>query len=572
LSGRERAPWISSEDQPLNSKWDGQCLALIGRGLAMEGNRTDILIIGSGIAGLTAALDAAKTHKVVVVTKAALIESNTVRAQGGIAAVVGADDDFDSHVADTLGAGAGLCNVDIVKTCVENGPEMIRWLMELGVAFSREAQEGGAPLDLGREGGHSRRRIVHSMDRTGLRVEESLAAAVSAHPDITILENTLAVELITLNRLGAAAQEDRCLGCYLLDTASGSITTLAADATILATGGAGKVYLYTSNPDVATGDGVAMAWRAGAAISNMEFFQFHPTCLYHPGAKNFLISEAVRGEGGQLKDRSGRRFMQDYTPKGELDSRDVVARAIDSELKRSGDDCVFLDISHKPEGFVERRFPQIVETCRTFGIDPVQEPIPVVPAAHYQCGGVRTDEWGWTGIPGLYAVGEVACTGMHGANRLASNSLLEALVMGRRSAADAIKWLRRGELPAVPLPEWHTGFARHPDESVVISQNWDEIRRVMWNYVGVVRSDNRLARARKRIAMVREEIQADYWRFILTPDLVELRNLADVAHLIVEMASMRKESRGLHYNMDYPAVDNEHWQRESILKQAAKRR
>lgn len=540
--------------------------------------KADILVIGSGIGGLTAALEAAKTHRVMILSKSAMAETNTARAQGGIAAVMAEDDRFEWHVEDTLKAGVGICNPDVVKCCVENAPEAIRWLSELGVAFETRSGEdvgevaGGGTFDLGREGGHSKRRIVHAMDRTGQVVEDVLCQAVRAHPNIEVRENSLAVDLITLGKLGEGALEDRCLGCYVLNKDTGKIYTIGAGATILATGGAGKVYLYTSNPDVATGDGVAMAWRAGAAISNMEFFQFHPTCLYHPGAKNFLITEAVRGEGGVLLDRKGRRFMPDYSSMAELAPRDIVARAIDAELKKSGDDYVLLDISHKPAGFVEHRFPQIVEKCRSLGLDPVKEPLPVVPAAHYQCGGVRTDTCGWTGIPGLYAVGEVACTGLHGANRLASNSLLEALVVAKRSAVDAIKWLKREDIGETPLPAWHIGMARNPDEAVVISQNWDEIRRVMWNYVGMVRSDNRLARARKRLALVREEIQSDYWSFILTPDLVELRNLADVAYLILEMASMRKESRGLHYNLDYPDLDDINWKRDTILRKPVKRR
>lgn len=540
-------------------------------------DKVDVLVIGSGVAGLTAALEAAKSHRVLVLSKSEAMETNTVRAQGGIAAVVGEDDSFDSHVEDTLRAGGGICDERFVRCCVEAGPLVIRWLSELGAGFETRAsgdvgEVAGGGFDLGREGGHSRRRVVHAMDRTGQRVEEVLLDAARRHPNIQIRENELAVDLITLGRLGDTGAEDRCLGCYVLNRRTGGIYTLGAGATILATGGAGKVYLYTSNPDVATGDGVAMAWRAGAAISNMEFFQFHPTCLYHHGAKNFLITEAVRGEGGMLITRGGRRFMGDYSPMGELAPRDVVARAIDAELKKTGDDFVLLDISHKPAGYVEHRFPQIVATCRSLGLDPANEPLPVVPAAHYQCGGVRTDEWGWAGIPGLYAVGEVACTGMHGANRLASNSLLEALVMGKRAAADALKWLKREEFGETPLPAWHIGLARSPDEAVVISQNWDEIRRVMWNYVGLVRSDNRLDRARKRLAMVREEIQADYWSFILTPDLVELRNIADVAHLILEMAAMRKESRGLHFNLDYPNCDDTNWRRDTLVRRPLKRR
>jgi len=404
------------------------------------------------------------------------------------------------------------------------------------------------------------------LDSTGLAVERILLEVARRHPNIAIREHCLAVDLITLGKFLATEGGGRCIGCYLMDRGTGLISTVGASATILATGGSGKVYLYTSNPDIATGDGVAMAWRAGAPIENMEFFQFHPTCLFHPQAKNFLITEAVRGEGGVLLTRSGERFMPGYHELAELAPRDVVARAIDGELKKSGDDFVLLDISHKSASFIEKRFPGILAACGGFGIDVTREPIPVVPAAHYQCGGVKVDMNGWTGIEGLYAAGEVASTGMHGANRLASNSLLEALVLGARAGGTVLKWLR--DVPSGPqsLPEWHTGFARHPDEAVVISQNWDELRRFMWNYVGLVRSDERLTRARKRLSAVRQEVLSDYWSFILTPDLVELRNLSDVAHLILEMAIMRKESRGLHYNLDYPELDDLHWKRPSSLR------
>jgi L-aspartate oxidase len=441
----------------------------------------------------------------------------------------------------------------------------------VGVPFDRSPAGAARRLDLGREGGHARRRIVHAKDLTGRRVEDALLAAVAACPSITLRPHALAVDLITLGRPEEGAA-DRCVGCYVMDRGTGSIGTVRARATILATGGSGKVYLYTSNPDTATGDGVAMAWRAGARIANMEFFQFHPTCLFHPMAKNFLVSEAVRGEGGLLLTKRGDRFMPRYHPQAELAPRDTVARSVDMELKKTGDDCVYLDITGKPEHFVETRFPQIFGRCMALGLDIRKEPIPVVPAAHYQCGGVQVDEHGWTGMPGLYAVGEVACSGMHGANRLASNSLLEAAVFGKRAAADALKWLSRSAAEPDSLPAWNTGYARHPDEAVVISQNWDEIRRFMWNYVGLVRSDNRLERARKRLTAVREEILADYWRFILTPDLVELRNLADVAYLILEMAVQRRESRGLHFNLDYPDRDDRLWQRDTVMQRPARRR
>lgn len=528
--------------------------------------RFDMLVLGSGIAGLTVALEAAGHARVLVLTKATPEETNTSRAQGGIAAVFAADDSYESHLADTLAAGAGLCNPDIVREVVQQGPSHVLWLQERGMHFEMVGSDNG--FDLGREGGHSQRRIVHSKDSTGRSMETALLAAARRHPNIVVRDHWLAVELITLGRLEGIQQPVRCIGCYVMNMQTRAISTVGASVTVLATGGSGKVYLYTSNPDVATGDGVAMAWRAGATIENMEFFQFHPTCLYHPLAKNFLITEAVRGEGGRLLTVAGHHFMPEYCEAAELAPRDVVARSIDSELKKSGDDHVLLDISHRPTDFVLGRFPGIHEQCLEFGIDITREPIPVVPAAHYQCGGVKVDANGWTGIEGLYAAGEVASTGMHGANRLASNSLLEALVMGRRTGLTALKWLR--DVPPGPsvLPAWHTGFARHPDESVVISQNWDEIRRFMWNYVGLVRSDNRLTRARRRLSMVREEVLSDYWRFILTPDLVELRNLSDVAYLIMEMAAMRKESRGLHYSLDFPERDDAHWQHSTVLRRA----
>lgn len=526
----------------------------------------DVLILGSGIAGLTAALAAADQARCLVLSKASSEETNTARAQGGIASVFAQDDSFELHVDDTLAAGGGLCDEEAVRRCVQEGPEHVEWLAALGVGFAPAGSGSAESFDLGREGGHSRRRVVHANDTTGLAVEEALLDRARAHPNITLRERAMGVDLVTLRQVSGGNRSDRCVGAYVMDIDSGTIHAVGASATILATGGAGKVYLYTSNPDVATGDGLAMAWRVGAEVENMEFFQFHPTCLYHPQAKNFLISEAVRGEGGRLLTSAGYRFMPDYHASAELAPRDVVARAIDAELKKSGDDHVLLDITHLPSKFVRNRFPGIFAFCRKLGIDILTEPIPVVPAAHYQCGGIRVDENGWTGISGLYAAGEVACTGMHGANRLASNSLLEALVYGRRAGQTALKWLRDVEEGPKTLPAWNTGLARHPDEAVVISQNWDEIRRFMWNYVGLMRSDNRLARARRRLAAVRGEILSDYWGFILTPDLLELRNLSDVAYLILEMASIRKESRGLHYNLDHPETDDRNWRRSTILR------
>jgi len=525
----------------------------------------DVLVIGTGVAGLTAALEASSEARVLVLSKGLSSDTNTMKAQGGVASVFASDDSFDLHVRDTLAAGGSLGDRAVVELCVAEGPARIRWLSSLGVDFDRHG-DGAATYDLGREGGHSRRRVVHARDTTGLEMERVLLAAAAANPRIEVRENAMAVDLVDLARLEGRRSPGRCIGCYVMDRGSGTIHTVGASATILATGGSGKVYLYTSNPDVATGDGVAMAWRAGVPIENMEFFQFHPTCLYHPLAKNFLVSEAVRGEGGRLVTQEGREFMSHYHEAAELAPRDVVARAIDEELKKSGDDCVFLDVTHLAADFVRRRFPGIHDFCSRLGLEITREPIPVVPAAHYQCGGVKVDANGWTGLPGLYAAGEVACTGMHGANRLASNSLLEALVFGARAARTALRWLTKVPPGPTVLPAWHTGFARHPDESVVVSQNWDEIRRFMWNYVGLVRSDNRLARARKRLSIIREEVLSDYWSFILTPDLVELRNLSDVAELILDMAQMRKESRGLHYNLDHPDRDDRNWIRTTVLR------
>ncbi len=528
---------------------------------------TELLIIGSGIAGLTVALEAADHVDVLILAKADPWDSATNRAQGGVAAAVGPDDSPDRHIEDTLDAGADLCHLDAVEICVREGPGAIRWVEKQGVNFCRG--EDGTP-NLGREGGHRRRRILHVKDMTGHELVRALLERVRAHPRITIRPGWMAVDLITRIRLGIDTDEDRCLGAYVMDMETGSIVPIRAGVTVLATGGAGKVYLYTTNSDVATGDGVAMAWRAGAAIANMEFYQFHPTCLHHGASPPFLISEAVRGEGGRLVLQNGERFMQRYHEMKELAPRDVVARAIDAELKRTGDPCVYLDVTHLDGAFLEDRFPTIFSHCRDLGLDIRRDPIPVVPAAHYQCGGVRTDLNGWTGLNGLYAVGETASTGVHGANRLASNSLLEGLVFGRRAAHDSLKHMRAHPLPDHDLPRWNTGFATDPEEAVVISQNWHEIRRFMWNYLGVVRSDMRIQRALRRLMTVREEIRADYWAFILTPALVELRNLADIAYLVLEMASMRKESRGLHYNVDYPERDDEHWRHDTVLRRKPK--
>ena len=501
------------------------------------------------------------------------LDGNTRYAQGGIAVVVDDKDSFAAHIDDTMVAGDGLNDRDIVRICVEEGPARLQELVQRGVQFSRNPDDG--QLDLTREGGHSARRVVHAKDTTGLSIAEGLVAAASAHKNITFFEHHHAIDLITRRRIGARARggNDRCLGAYVLDEATRKIEVFRAKVVMLATGGAGKVYRYTSNPDVATGDGIAMAWRAGCAVANMEFFQFHPTCLFHPQAKNFLVTEACRGEGGILRRIDGHAFMADYDERKDLAPRDIVARAIDSELKRTGDPHVTLDMTHLKPHFIKEHFPGVSGALHGFGIDMTTQPIPVVPAAHYCCGGVVVDEHGRTNLPGLLAAGEVTHTGLHGANRLASNSLLEAVVFGHRAALVAPAMMvddTSNDVVAAGgsengVPEWNTGIAKDPDENVLVAHAWDEIRSLMWNYVGIVRSNKRLERARSRLALLEKEIREDYWNFVLTRDLIELRNLALVANLVVECALQRQESRGLHYTMDYPKRDDEHWLRDSVV-------
>jgi len=528
----------------------------------------DFVVIGSGIAGLSLALKAAEHGSVAVVTKRKGADTNTAWAQGGIACVTSDEDSFELHVRDTLEAGAGLCDENVVRTIVTEGPARIQELVDLGVQFDEREVSGHREFDLGREGGHSKRRVLHVQDVTGKEIENALLGelnrcALSGHVDL--LENHVAVDLITAAKLGFAT-EDRCLGVYVLDEKTGEVKTIRSDRIVLATGGCGKVYLYTTNPDIATGDGVAMAWRAGATIANMEFIQFHPTCLFHLKAKSFLISETVRGEGGILRNNRGEDFMKRYDSRGSLAPRDIVARAIDAEIKRSGAQCVFLDIMHKPVEFLRERFPNIYETCMRFGIDISKQPIPVVPAAHYQCGGIKTDVNGITSLPGLYAIGEVGCTGLHGANRLASNSLLEGLVVAHRSC----ETMTREQSPVqrqqkIALPEWQSGDVQDVDELVVIYHNWDEIRRLMWDYVGIVRTDKRLQRASARLRNLQREIREFYWNFKVSVDLLELRNLATVAALIVDSALSRKESRGLHFTLVYPQTDDRQFKRDTLL-------
>ncbi len=514
----------------------------------------DVLIIGSGAAGLSLALKLADHANVAVLSKEELSEGATLYAQGGVSAVLDEHDSIDSHVEDTLQAGAGLCDPDVVRFVVERAYKSVDWLVELGVDFTRANKEAGSntPFHLHKEGGHSHRRIIHAADATGREIETTLEKRVRAHPNIDLFEHHIAVDLITSKKLGKPS--DRCLGAYVLDVIENKVDVFIARNVILATGGAGKAYLYTSNPDGCTGDGIAMAWRAGCRIANMEFIQFHPTCLYHPMAKSFLISEALRGEGAKLILANGERFMYRYDSRGELAPRDIVARAIDYEMKRLGHDCVYLNISNKSKEFIEQHFPTINKRCLELGIDMSAEPIPVVPAAHYTCGGVMIDKNGQTDIPGLYAIGEVSCSGLHGANRMASNSLLECIVFAHAAFIDIRQSLSATKMPE-RLPEWDESRVTDSDEEVVVSHNWDEIRRFMWDYVGIVRTTKRLQRAQHRISLLKAEVTDYYGNFRISKDLVELRNLLVVAELIVESALKRKESRGLHYTVDFPVAD-----------------
>jgi len=513
----------------------------------------DVLIVGSGAAGLSLALQLAGHARVAVLSKGPLREGATLYAQGGVSAVLDATDSLELHIADTMRAGAGLCAQEVVRHFVQQGRSSITWLMEQGVPFTtRTSPDGQQSLHLTLEGGHSHRRVAHAADATGRAIEQSLEARIRAHPEVALFEHHTAVDLITASKLGLSDQ--RCLGAYVYDQLQHKVLTFAARAVVLATGGAGKAYLYTSNPDVATGDGIAMAWRAGVPVANMEFMQFHPTCLYHPKAKSFLISEALRGEGGRLLLPDGTPFMQRFDPRAELAPRDIVARAIDHEMKRLGLDYVLLDITHRTAEFIHEHFPTIHARCLALGIDMTREPIPVVPAAHYTCGGVVTDVAGRTTLPGLYAIGETACTGLHGANRMASNSLLECVVMAA-GAGRAIQLTLPESEPPPPLPTWDESQVVDSDEDVVVTHNWQELRRFMWDYVGIVRTTKRLERAANRVSLLKQEIHDYYGNYRVTADLLELRNLVQLAELIVASARSRKESRGLHHMLDFPETD-----------------
>ncbi|MDH5179941.1 MAG: L-aspartate oxidase [Gammaproteobacteria bacterium] len=522
----------------------------------------DILIIGGGAAGLSLALRLANTHTISLISKGKLTEGSTYYAQGGIAAVLDQNDSFAEHIADTLNAGGDLCDPEVVRFTIEHGPESIQWLIDQGVPFTEDSNHE-PPYHLTREGGHSHRRIVHAADATGQAVESTLDQRVRQHPNIHLYEQHIAVDLITEQKLGR--NDNRCLGAYVLDRKAGHVRAFRSRFVIIATGGASKVYLYTSNPDTSTGDGIAMAWRAGCRVANMEFNQFHPTCLYHPEAKSFLVTEAIRGEGGLLKLPDGTRFMDRFDPRGELAPRDIVARAIDHEMKRLGSECVYLDISHRPADFIREHFPTVYQRCLDFGIDITKEPIPVVPAAHYTCGGIMTDLNGETDIKGLYAVGETAFTGLHGANRMASNSILECLVFAKAAAEHILNQSVDASSEIDSLPEWDESRVTDSDEEVVVTHNWHELRTFMWDYVGIVRTDKRLQRAQRRVNLLKTEIKEYYGNFRVTNDLLELRNLTDVADLIIQCAMHRKESRGLHYTLDYPTTDDSQPPQDTIL-------
>jgi len=534
----------------------------------------DFLVIGSGIAGLTFALKASQFGSVAIVSKDELAESATLYAQGGIASVMTDDDSFELHADDTIESGRGLCREDVVRIICREGPSHVRELINLGVKFTRIR---GEDYHLSREGGHSRDRILHANDLTGQEIERAMIEAINSKKNITVFPHHMLIDFITRGRLDSKVEpgstKDEALGAYILDVNTKEVKTFLSKITLLASGGAGKVYLYTSNPDTATGDGIAAAYRAGTKIANMEFIQFHPTCLYHPQAKSFLISETVRGEGGILRLKNGRTFMENYHPLGCLAPRDIVARAIDHEMKKSGDDCVYLDITHIKGYRIRERFPNIYQTCKQFGFDMVNKLIPVVPAAHYTCGGVLVDLNGQTNIRHLFASGEVCYSGLHGANRLASNSLLEGLVLSNRAVAKAALLLKSGSFNNITphdIPNWDCGNAVDSDESVVVSHNWDEIRRIMWNYVGIVRSNKRLRRAERRIQLLLGEIKEYYWNFTITKNTLELRNIALTAHLIIMSALQRKESRGLHFTLDYPETDSD-WKKDTVLQDTTRR-
>ncbi|MCP4127604.1 MAG: L-aspartate oxidase [Gammaproteobacteria bacterium] len=513
----------------------------------------DVLIIGSGAAGLNLALRLPDHLKIAILSKTDLSESNTYYAQGGISAVLDKEDSTESHIADTLNAGAGLCDESVVRMVVEHGPASIQWLLSQGMEFTRR-QEPKQGYHLTREGGHSHRRVIHAADATGQMMQMTLEDHVREKENIDLFENRNAIDLITGQKHGF--KDNRCLGAYVYNRETDHVDTHRSRCVVMATGGASKVYLYTSNPDIATGDGIAMGWRAGCRVANMEFIQFHPTCLYHPHAKSFLVTEALRGEGGKLLLPDGTRFMSNFDERAELAPRDIVARAIDHEMKRLGTDCLFLDISHKPSEFIQKRFPTIYARCLDFGIDITKQPIPIVPAAHYTCGGIMTDSNARTDIPSLYAIGEIAYTGLHGANRMASNSLLECLVFGETASEDIVERLKSISTPP-EIPNWDETRVADSDEDVVVSHNWDELRRFMWDYVGIVRSNKRLERARRRVNMLRQEIKEYYSTFKVHNDHLELRNLVDVANLIIRSAMRRRESRGLHYNIDHPERDDQ---------------